>query len=136
MNKSPNFLIIGAARSGDTDLHHYFNQHPQVFLSPKKETNFFSIKVEKISFSGPRDDNDVHINSIILDKGMIPENKMFWRLMMKNNICETVFNYLVPKIIRKRIKEKIEAVNINEKPTLNYNDMRDYQFSFVMKSLT
>lgn len=31
--KLPNFLIVGAAKSGTTSLHHYLNQHPDVFMS-------------------------------------------------------------------------------------------------------
>ncbi|MGF1607964.1 MAG: sulfotransferase [Kiloniellales bacterium] len=38
----PNFLIIGAARSGTTTLHYVLGQHPQIYMSPNKETNFFS----------------------------------------------------------------------------------------------
>src|SRR5947209_2910038 len=37
----PNFLVIGAAKGGATSLHHYLRQHPDVFLTPVKETNFF-----------------------------------------------------------------------------------------------
>lgn len=37
----PNFLIIGAAKSGTTTLFQYLNQHPQVYLPVKKEPNFF-----------------------------------------------------------------------------------------------
>ena len=38
----PNFLVIGAAKSGTTSLYHYLKQHPQVYVSPIKETNFFA----------------------------------------------------------------------------------------------
>lgn len=38
----PNFLVIGAARSGTTSLHHYLRQHPQIFMSLIKEPNFFA----------------------------------------------------------------------------------------------
>ena len=37
----PNFLIIGAAKSGTTSLHWMLAQHPDVFMSPIKETNYF-----------------------------------------------------------------------------------------------
>ena len=42
----PNFIIIGAARSGTTSLHHYLAQHPDVFMSPVKETRFFAWQAE------------------------------------------------------------------------------------------
>ncbi|HEX3577644.1 MAG TPA: sulfotransferase, partial [Thermoanaerobaculia bacterium] len=38
----PNFLIIGAAKSGTTSLYHYLRQHPDVFMSPVKEPNYYS----------------------------------------------------------------------------------------------
>ena len=39
----PNFLVIGSTRSGTTSLHHYLGQHPQVFICPINETNFFTL---------------------------------------------------------------------------------------------
>src|SRR5437588_3739397 len=38
----PNFLIIGAARSGTTSLYQYLRQHPDIFMSRIKETNFYT----------------------------------------------------------------------------------------------
>lgn len=38
----PNFLIIGAARSGTTSLYHYLRQHPDIFMSPIKEPNYYT----------------------------------------------------------------------------------------------
>jgi hypothetical protein len=38
----PNFLIIGAAKAGTTSLWRYLNHHPQIFMSPIKETMFFA----------------------------------------------------------------------------------------------
>jgi hypothetical protein len=37
----PNFLIIGFEKAGTTSVYHYLKQHPQVFVSPTKETNYF-----------------------------------------------------------------------------------------------
>lgn len=31
-SKLPDFLIVGAARSGTTSLHYYLKEHPQVFM--------------------------------------------------------------------------------------------------------
>ena len=52
---SPNFLVIGAAKSGTTALYHFLRQHPQVYMSPRKETNFFAFKDQEILFHGPGD---------------------------------------------------------------------------------
>ena len=37
----PNFLVIGAMKSGTTALYYYLEQHPQIYMSPIKEPNFF-----------------------------------------------------------------------------------------------
>ena len=37
----PNFLIVGAAKSGTTSLWKYLDAHPEVFMSRKKEPLFF-----------------------------------------------------------------------------------------------
>ncbi len=38
----PNFLIVGASKAGTGSLYHYLREHPEVFMSPIKETNYFS----------------------------------------------------------------------------------------------
>jgi hypothetical protein len=38
----PNFLIVGAAKSGTTSLFHYLGQHPEVYVPPCKEPCYFS----------------------------------------------------------------------------------------------
>ena len=48
----PNFLIVGAAKAGTTSLHAYLKQHPQIYMSPVKETNFFAFEGEKLDFLG------------------------------------------------------------------------------------
>jgi Sulfotransferase domain len=45
-NILPNFLIVGAAKSGTTSLYHYLNQHPEVFMPVNKEPNFFVSKYQ------------------------------------------------------------------------------------------
>lgn len=40
----PNFLIIGAAKSGTTSVYNYLKQHPEIFFSPVKEPNFFLVE--------------------------------------------------------------------------------------------
>lgn len=43
MSRLPDFVIIGAARCGTTSLYAYLRQHPEVFMSTEKETDFFSL---------------------------------------------------------------------------------------------
>jgi Sulfotransferase domain len=39
--RPPNFIIIGAMKSGTTSLFHYLQAHPQAHMSPLKEVEFF-----------------------------------------------------------------------------------------------
>ena len=43
MIRLPDFVVIGAARCATTSLYEYLRQHPQVFMSPEKETDYFSL---------------------------------------------------------------------------------------------
>lgn len=40
--KKPNLFIVGHPRTGTSSLHDYLNQHPDVFMSPIKEPNYFA----------------------------------------------------------------------------------------------
>jgi hypothetical protein len=42
----PSFVIIGAAKAGTTALYCYLSDHPQVFMSPVKETNYFAFGLD------------------------------------------------------------------------------------------
>jgi hypothetical protein len=41
----PTFLIIGAMKAGTTSLNAYLESHPQVFMSKKKDSNYFSERI-------------------------------------------------------------------------------------------
>lgn len=38
----PNFFVIGAPKAGTTALYWYLAEHPEIFMSPIKETNFLA----------------------------------------------------------------------------------------------
>ncbi|NJL02683.1 MAG: sulfotransferase [Spirulinaceae cyanobacterium RM2_2_10] len=52
----PNFLLIGAPKAGTTALHEYLKQHPEIYMSPVKEPNFFAFEGKQPDFCGPRDE--------------------------------------------------------------------------------
>jgi hypothetical protein len=54
----PNFLVIGAGKSGTTALHRYLKQHPQIFMSKPKELRFFPFENQRMDFRGPGDARD------------------------------------------------------------------------------
>lgn len=52
----PNFLIIGAAKSGTSSLAYYLSCHPQVHVSQVKEPRFFAFEPGEVpAFRGPGD---------------------------------------------------------------------------------
>jgi hypothetical protein len=60
----PDFLVIGAAKSGTTTLYHYLARHPGIHMSPQKEPCFFDADRSwrrgpdwyRSLFAGARDD--------------------------------------------------------------------------------
>jgi hypothetical protein len=44
----PNFIIIGAGRSGTTSVYEYLRQHPQICMSAIKETNYFAFLASQL----------------------------------------------------------------------------------------
>ncbi len=42
--KLPDFIVLGAGKSGTTSLYKYLKQHPKVFLTEKKELYFFAFE--------------------------------------------------------------------------------------------
>ncbi len=57
----PHFLVIGAAKAGTVSLYHYLQQHPQIYMSPQNEPNFFALigADEHTWFHGPGDKENV-----------------------------------------------------------------------------
>jgi len=43
----PDFVVIGAGKSGTTSLNEYLKEHPQIFMSTRKEPNFFAYEQSK-----------------------------------------------------------------------------------------
>lgn len=44
-NARPDFIIVGAAKAGTTSVFEYLGEHPQVFITTPKETDFFAYQV-------------------------------------------------------------------------------------------
>lgn len=61
----PNFLFIGTGKAGSTSLYYYLNEHPDIYMSPVKETNFFSYEGGRPSFCGPGDRSSISHNTTI-----------------------------------------------------------------------
>jgi hypothetical protein len=47
----PNFFIVGAPKAGTTALWSYLDQHPQIFMCPLKEPNYFASELRPENFT-------------------------------------------------------------------------------------
>jgi hypothetical protein len=61
---SPNFFIIGAARSGTTALAEILRHHPDAFVTQPKEPSFLAFAGQEVAFTGPGD--DITINRVAI----------------------------------------------------------------------
>jgi hypothetical protein len=48
--KKPDFFIGGAARCATTSIYNYLKEHPEIFMCPVKEPNFFSKDIDTNKF--------------------------------------------------------------------------------------
>jgi len=51
----PNFIVIGAAKSGTSSLHNYLSEHPEIYMSKNKEPNFFAYEGWQPDYCGSGD---------------------------------------------------------------------------------
>lgn len=105
----PNFLVIGAAKSGTTSLYYYLNQHPQIYMSRNKEPHFFVFEGGKPSFHGPRDSTTIH-DMLIPD--LESYRALFQEVTNEKAIGEASPLYLYYPEAIKRIKRYIPDVRL------------------------
>ena len=99
----PTFLIIGAMKAGTTSLYHYVGQHPQIYMSPVKEPQFFTFENEALDFHGP---GDWHITHQIV-KDLENYRKLFQGVTEERAIGEASTVYLYSSRTAERIHSYI-----------------------------
>ena len=57
---APNFLVVGAARSGTTGLVEGLRSHPRVFVTEPKEPHYFALHDQTPGFAGPGDAHTIN----------------------------------------------------------------------------
>lgn len=60
----PTFLILGAGKAGTSSLYGHLRGHPDVFMSPVKEPNFFALRGRPAAFRGPTADGGINSWSV------------------------------------------------------------------------
>jgi hypothetical protein len=61
----PDFLVIGAGKSGTTSIDKYLNQHPEVFVPLRKEPNFFGYEIVNKSDLGKNPEDLAHYRNSV-----------------------------------------------------------------------
>lgn len=96
MKSKPNFFIVGTPKAGTTSLYYYLESHPEVYMSPIKETNFFSyeeIKKQNLFY------NEEHI------KNLEQYSLQFEGVKDEKAIGEASVSYLFYPSVPAKIKE-------------------------------
>ncbi len=108
MKVLPNFLIVGAARSGTTSLYHYMSQHPDIFMSPIKEPHFFSFVNDIPHYNGYRCEG--YNENIVTDFNTY--KKLFSQANNEKAIGESSTSYLYYPKAASNIKQYIPDCKI------------------------
>ncbi len=110
--KLPNFFIVGAAKAGTTSLYNYLQAHPDVFLCPIKEPNYFSTDINPEDFNPTYRKNTIlHIKDKPKKKiqlAFVRNSKLYLRLFEdaqnEKAIGECSTSYLFSSVAAKNIK--------------------------------
>jgi len=92
----PNFFIVGTPKAGTTSLYYYLEEHPDIYMSPIKETNYFSydeIKSQGLFY------NEEHISSLK------QYQEQFKEVKDEKAIGEASVSYLYYPLVPAKIKE-------------------------------
>ncbi len=105
----PNFLVIGAAKTGTSSLYKYLKQHPQIYMSPAKEPKYFAFNEgEKLCFNGP---GDMAAN-LKVTTDLESYSKLFEGVTDEIAIGECSPSYLYCQGTPKRIKNVLPDVKV------------------------
>ena len=102
--RMPNFLIIGAARTGTSSLYEYMRQHPDIWFSPVKEPMFFALEGSKPDFRGPGDDLEINRKSVA---DLAAYQALFSGATTQKAIGEASANYLYSGSAAARIRHHV-----------------------------
>jgi hypothetical protein len=95
----PNFLVIGAGKSGTTSLYRYLAQHSDVFMSPVKETNWFAYEGQGDSLRYPIRTRDAY-------------ERLFEGVAAERAVGEASPQYLKSTVAAERIAAALPGVRL------------------------
>ncbi len=139
----PNFLVVGAAKAGTTSIYQYLSQHPEVYLSPIKETNYFAKdipldKIRKDYYKEGELDVEAYVNSDLSESihiAFVSEwehyKKLFKNVRGEKAIGEISNSYLHSEVAAR----EIHAVNPDMKIIMILRDPIKRAFSHYKMTL-
>ena len=75
----PNFFIVGAPKAGTTSLYHYLDQHPDIYMSPVKEPNYFAAEIRPENFKELRGGTESDLRAL---------RERIWRVPWPKSVLE------------------------------------------------
>lgn len=105
----PNFLVIGAAKSGTTALYYALRQHPQIYMSLTKEPNFFALEGKSPAYRGPGDQDAINGPSIT---SLAAYQRLFHGVSRETAVGEASTAYLYHERTSERIKHHIPSAKL------------------------
>lgn len=110
MEQLPNFIIVGTGKSGTTALYEHLKAHPEVYMSPVKETNFFALEGKPIEPNEADPDQLFHypwsVNNWFNYKGL------FQKVKNEKAIGEVSPMYLYSPLAAQNIKKRLPNTKI------------------------
>lgn len=106
----PNFLILGAAKSGTTSLYFYLRQHPDVFMPEVKEPRFFDYLDEPPPMTGPGDRSSNEAAGAVYS--LEDYRALFEEAGDAAAVGEASVNYLCSETAPARIREHLPNVRL------------------------
>ena len=101
----PNFIIFGVGKAGTSSVHNYISQHPDIFMSPVKEPNFFLYQDVRNRKELP----PWHKESTI---DLAAYQKLFAGVRNESAIGESSISYFESGRAAERIKQAIPACKL------------------------
>ncbi|MFK8185638.1 MAG: sulfotransferase [Phormidesmis sp.] len=98
----PNFIVLGAGKAGTQSIYNYLLEHPDIYMSPTKETNFFALNGQQPNFQGPPDPINQYSIADLNDY-----QAQFANVTTEKAIGEISPLYLYSPIAPRRIKETL-----------------------------
>ncbi|MBA2556463.1 MAG: sulfotransferase [Chloroflexi bacterium] len=91
---TPNLFLVGAPKCGTTSMYQWLRQHPQVYMSPRKEPFFFATDLD----SGSEQDG------LIFERSEAEYRRLFDGVRSETAIGEASTCYLFSEVAAERIK--------------------------------